>query len=544
MKYLHKVGPASAGIAFACGHHCAALVVGILFTVLGRVEAATVNAASPSFADVSTAIALAAKGDTVVIPAGTATWTNTLTITKAITLQGAGVGVTVIRDGVQSGKLIQWSLPAGLPSRLTGIEFQDGGRSTYANAPGGILHIDGHNTDGSSFRFDHCKWNDLNGPIVPDTVIGVFDHNTFIRNTRDFQQYIYGSRWNDQGTYGDGSWVAPIGFGSSQFLFIEDNTITNTGGGTALFTDALAGARFCLRHNTVNNAFFGDHGTESGGRIRGSRAMEVYNNVYHGSNNTGYPPGGARSSTALFHDNTMDSGYGQQWILNVYRSDSRFPVGYNGLAFGGATGMNRWDVNDPTTFFSGTAASAVSPPAADASATVTVSGSPGWSTNQWVNYTLVNLSAGTGFNFGRIRSNTANTITYATGDYERGMGFAGGNSLQIHKVIQAIDAPGRGGGSLIDPANPQPTPPAGWNNQNSNEPNYSWNNTWNNAPSANTFLAHYPYTRAGEHYFDNTSMPGYTPYIYPHPLVSGVSPTPTPSPSPAPPLNLHVVSGP
>ena len=73
----------------------------------------------------------AQKGDTITIPVGTFTWSTGITITKAITLQGAGVGSTIIRDDVQSAQLIQWSLPAGLPSRITGIEFQDGGRSNW-----------------------------------------------------------------------------------------------------------------------------------------------------------------------------------------------------------------------------------------------------------------------------------------------------------------------------------------------------------------------------------------------------------------------------
>src|ERR1700746_237618 len=121
MKYFHKVGPASAEFAFGCGHHCPALVVGILFTVLGRVEAATINAASPSFTAVNTAIALAANGDTVVIPAGTATWTSSLIIGKAITLQGAGVGQTIIKDDCQGNtQVLLWTVPANFASRLTG----------------------------------------------------------------------------------------------------------------------------------------------------------------------------------------------------------------------------------------------------------------------------------------------------------------------------------------------------------------------------------------------------------------------------------------
>src|SRR5437870_12115398 len=123
--------------------------------------ATTVNANSISLSDVAAAIGSAVDGDTVTVPAGTATWTGALTVKRAITLQGAGVGVTIIKDAVQSGPLIRWSLVAGRPSRLTGIEFQDGGRTNEAAAPGGILRVDGSNTNGATFRWDNSKWNNL-----------------------------------------------------------------------------------------------------------------------------------------------------------------------------------------------------------------------------------------------------------------------------------------------------------------------------------------------------------------------------------------------
>ena len=47
-----------------------------------------INARSLSLTDVRTAIASAADGDTVILPAGTAVWHSTLTIAKGITLQG------------------------------------------------------------------------------------------------------------------------------------------------------------------------------------------------------------------------------------------------------------------------------------------------------------------------------------------------------------------------------------------------------------------------------------------------------------------------
>ena len=61
-------------------------------------------------ADITAKQALAQNGDTITIPAGTFLWAKAVNITKAITLQGAGVGVTIVKD---AGGLIHWTLVAG-----------------------------------------------------------------------------------------------------------------------------------------------------------------------------------------------------------------------------------------------------------------------------------------------------------------------------------------------------------------------------------------------------------------------------------------------
>ncbi|PYK09151.1 MAG: hypothetical protein DME65_12685, partial [Verrucomicrobia bacterium] len=237
------------------------------------------------------------NGDTITIPSGTFTWTTRLNITKAIILQGAGVGVTIIKDGVQSGSLIQVTLVAGQVSRITNIEFQNGGRTNYNNVPG-IIHIDGSNTNGAQFRFDHNKWYLMNGGIVPNTVFGVADHNAFTTDGRG-SFTIYSSDWNDIANGYDASWSAPVDFGSSKFFFIEDNTFTNINTTyMGWVSDAYAGARFVVRYNTMLGMAIGDHGTDSVGRERGSRAFEVYNNTMNGNNVNAFI-GGSRSSTVL-----------------------------------------------------------------------------------------------------------------------------------------------------------------------------------------------------------------------------------------------------
>ena len=60
----------------------------LFFAASGAAQATMINARSPSLTDVSNAIASAADGDTVIVPAGTAVWRSTLTVAKGITLQG------------------------------------------------------------------------------------------------------------------------------------------------------------------------------------------------------------------------------------------------------------------------------------------------------------------------------------------------------------------------------------------------------------------------------------------------------------------------
>jgi hypothetical protein len=458
------------------------------------------------------------NGDTITLPAGILHWTSRVTISKAITLQGAAVGTTVVRDSVQSGSLIQVTLAAGNLTRITGIEFQDGGRT---NRETGILRVVGSNTNGSKFRFDHCKWNNLNGASVFDTVIGVIDHDTFVMDRTGLPINIYGSYWNGR-TLGDGSWVATTQFGSSQFLFIEDNTFTHSDSASKGITDSYAGGRFVVRHNNIFNGLIANHGTESTGRQRGGRAMEVYNNTFTGTDLNRFV-GDVRSGGVLFHDNAISGYWGNSAEFRLYNFRSFHPF----APWGGADGTNPWDVNWPTVFFTGTAATN------NSGTTVTVSGA-NWRTNYWAGYTLRRTTdtcnSGT-TNFSWILSNTSNTITYVNNALypgESALSFCAGDSLEIRKVVHALDQAGRALGSLV--SGTPPIRPAGWNNQVT-EPCYSWNNTTGNAQV--NFGSGAGVT-ANEDYFNNARMPGYTPYVYPHPLV-GSQPTPTPTPGPTPP---------
>jgi len=113
------------------------------------------------------------------------------------------------------------------------------------------------------------------------------------------------------------------------------------------------------------------------------------------------------------------------------------------------------------------------------------------------------------------------------------MSFIAGNSYDIRKVLHVLDQPGYGKGDLIDTAHPA------WPNEAS-EPVRIWSNTLgpnfgngNGRPVVYTQGLNILQNQDWFYSTDNSAaLPGYTPYIYPHPLVAGTTPSPTPNATP------------
>jgi len=487
----------------------------------GSARANIITAASASRIDVASAIVSALDGDTVIVPAGSATWTSGLVVTKAITLQGAGIGSTIILDGITisgNSPLLKVTSVANKNTRVTGIEFGNSGAALQTN---GVIQLAGADWNNSTIRFDNCKLNLLNGVSIQTyNLIGVIDHCTFV-DKYGVSINVQNGGWGNVGNYGDNSWVQPSGFGTSQFLFIETNTFTGLSTGSDA-VDSSWGGRYVFRYNTVINAAFGGHGTESGGQHRGEHAVEGYHNSFSGTI-SGWEMATIRSGVFILHDNTDIGWPGNtttpRWTLKCYRLWNAFNP------WGGADGTNQWDINlAGGPFYTGTTSSA-------GSLTVTVSGTP-WTTNQSYRYGIKKTSGSTtGMTpFAQILSNTSNTITFSgnAGYGLSSLSFSSGNTFAIYKVTQALDQPGVSGGSLLSNT-ATPSPPSGWNNQTV-EPCYQWNNTYN-LPGGGTapinFAASTVNIISNTHYFNGTAKPGYTPYTYPHPLVSGQVPAPT-----------------
>jgi hypothetical protein len=415
---------------------------------------ATVPAANCTQAAVATAVGQASPGDTVAIPAGTCTWTGTVTVTKPLTLQGAGAGLTTIQDGVQSGYLLDLELVAGRATRLTGIQFQDGGRTTVTY--NGVIVVGwgglpGTPSDGRTIRIDHCNFVNLNGTnAFYWTVLGVVDHNTFTLRGGTIAAYIYHDQWNG-GTNADGAWAAPPNMGSGQFLFFEDNTVTHPPGpgNVYIFADAYRGARYVVRHNTLTNTWIEMHGSDSAGRPRGTRAVEVYNNIFHGDPTVSERVINIRSGIVYAHDNAVDNFMPTvNFKLAVYRSFYPFSP------FGGGDGTNVWDANTPGgPFATGTVGNCGSCDTTH----LTVSPNPNWTTNQWAGYSVKKTSpCVTERCYDYIISNTANTLTMLDdGGFCFGcsaaqqLSWSTGETFQIWRVANFLDQPGRGQGTQL-----------------------------------------------------------------------------------------------
>ncbi len=202
----------------------AALITGILLTVLDQMDAAVIKALSVSFTDVSTAIGLAQEGDTVIVPPGTANWSSMLSVTKGITLQGAtivtGAGTsaasvsdqTIIVDNLagSDGNVMSVTINANQNFRLTGFTFRpgSGGSNDVLLSSSGTQPV-------MKLRVDHCHFTNSSDRclITWGWVYGVADHNLMNCSGRSQSFYINMPSHSNK-TQGHGAWADYPWFGT------------------------------------------------------------------------------------------------------------------------------------------------------------------------------------------------------------------------------------------------------------------------------------------------------------------------------------------
>jgi hypothetical protein len=229
------------------------------------------------------AIAAAEDGDTVELPAGTALWTKGWNTghsakMKAITIQGAGIDKTIIRDGTSRAAGDEPFVIRGVegkPFRITGITF-DGTDLPDAGVWAGAIVIEG---TCKNFRVDHCKFLNLDRIItISGDTHGLVDHCSFhVLKKNRLAQTIY-----CMGP-GKAEFTKPLTLGTAQAVYFEDNearfspeVVEATGNNPWIVP--YHGARVVIRHNKIINTQLEIYRVRPG--AYGCRSAEIYGNAF------------------------------------------------------------------------------------------------------------------------------------------------------------------------------------------------------------------------------------------------------------------------
>lgn len=300
-------------------------------------RSATNTASSVSYSDVASAVSASTYGDTVRIPAGEATWTNLLTVTKGMRLLGAGTNQTIIHS-----------------SQTTCIEFN----------PDGNTVTNDYRFELAGFTFDGDGSGNSGGFVQLDndwTAGGDQNHtNTVIRNCEFVDVsgrsiYISGHCWgvayscvfrgpgtmlvsygNEANSWNNSTFTA----GTADNFYVEDCVLADT-------TYACAGGhggRWAFRYNYwTNGTDFGMqemHGNQPGD-IYAGMGIELYGNVFVMSRNQDFMA--LRGGKAMIFNNLVtNSASPTSFRLREEYADSISPTTNGTQHVNNAYFWNNW----------------------------------------------------------------------------------------------------------------------------------------------------------------------------------------------------------
>jgi hypothetical protein len=386
--------------------------------------------------------------------------------------------------------------------------------------------------ESSQFRMTNCVFQPTQTSTFKITgyIRGVVDHCTFDPSLGSVgvMCYVFHDTWGNVGSFGDNSWAQPHTMGTSQALFFENNTYNNPTTAIRAACDGWNGCRFVFRHNTLNNMFWANHGLESGGRPRGARQAEVYENDFTFGAGTNWPSAmGTRGGTGVFFNNRcVELGNG-----NVDRAvdatNQRNDTGSFNETFWPWAWAGRWTPVSVSS--SGTTVTVTSPNRKGFTNFHGYNHSDGSEYVQLVGFTPAAYN-GTWAVIGITDTTITFNVNVAPGPVAvMGRCMAPWDNNTNDDGYLCMDQCGAGPGILL--TGDVPVPAGGGIGQTNNEPLYLFNNTINGVVS-NLVLNGSGSSRVIVDYFDNTMKPGYTSYTYPHPLVGGSSADTTPPSAP------------
>lgn len=310
------------------------------------------TAASLSRADVQGCLTGAERGATVILPAGEATWTSSVTYSKALIIKGAGAGVTIIKNG-QSGCSVTNCKDGGCNQFLLSYSASSESAATsdlpYRNEVSGItfdmqyqaLGIRFQNryasfpltqivVEGNSFvNCWDCGSTDLDPQSYALAFIGFFEGVVANNEFRGWP-YIMNSSYNQ-----DGSSVANftdtdynLQHGTSHFMYYEDNLFQSEGAITYLGREPFiitgdTGSKIVIRYNNFHSTRswssfskpWSPHHPVKSGNV-GGKGGEFYGNNLTQTGTSSWTWGTPRSGKNLLYFNRIQSpSIGLEWWM-------------------------------------------------------------------------------------------------------------------------------------------------------------------------------------------------------------------------------------
>ena len=238
---------------------------GLVFSIAtgGSGGGATITAASCSQANVQSAINAVALGGTVIVPAGTCSWSGGLSISgKQLIGAGKSAAGTVITSGQAT-----MTKHATQYTRLSGFRFTGSDQH---------VRVDG-SASSKPYIIDNNYISTTDGRMVELNVNGgILHHNDFKAvspTSADVFSITTSENWSQAPTFGTGDTTG------ERNIYFEDNTFTNI---LETAPDGDTGSRLVIRHNVFVDSSIVFHGgtpndSSPGG---GTRQFEVYSNTF------------------------------------------------------------------------------------------------------------------------------------------------------------------------------------------------------------------------------------------------------------------------
>jgi hypothetical protein len=280
---------------------------------------------TPDRSSISSCLATARDGDVINVQAGTASWSPSLSITKKVTLAGAGAGNTIINGTFTI---------TGAGARITGFTINVG--SAYNSIEWSVGFRIDHNI------INHTAPSDFNILAYGDAttaVEGLIDNNTLTNG-----KVVYFGSHGDAGA-GSARWGEPLNIGTSHALYVEDNTFNlpdvNSYNNSI---DGNWGSRTVVRFNRFVDGRIEQHSLQ-GDNQRAVRLWEIYNNTFTSPDWANYRPYFIRGGTGFVFHNTSDGKYINNTVDIDNARSSEGSIASQITSFGFCDGSSRVDGN-------------------------------------------------------------------------------------------------------------------------------------------------------------------------------------------------------